>query len=178
MSAHLRPFCVLLAALGLALAGCESTEAPKTFVSEDNLASTKDEAMALAEALPSAEEVATPSAKAEPAKAPAKAASAAPSTAKPAPAAKATSRGAAAAKITSVSPDESPFEGSVVLLNLQKGFVIVDFGKGKVPPARSELGVYRGGIFVGSVRITPPIKPPLASADILNGTLRRGDTVR
>ncbi len=76
------------------------------------------------------------------------------------------------------SVSESPFIGTVVLSPLQKKFVVVDFRNGEVPPIRSELGVYREGIFVGSVRISEPVKPPLASADILSGALRRGDVVQ
>ncbi len=78
-----------------------------------------------------------------------------------------------------VVADKAPlFEGKVVLVNQAKKFLIVDFREAKVPPVRSELGVYRGGVFVGSLRITEPVKPPLASADILSGTLRRGDVVQ
>jgi len=76
------------------------------------------------------------------------------------------------------SVSESPFIGTVVLSPLRKKFVVVDFRNGEVPPIRSELGVYREGIFVGSVRISEPVKPPLASADILSGALRRGDVVQ
>lgn len=76
------------------------------------------------------------------------------------------------------SPSKPLFVGRVVLVNSKKHFVIIDFNARKVPPLRSELGVYRNNQFVGSIRITPPIKPPLTSADILMGTLRRGDEVR
>jgi len=76
------------------------------------------------------------------------------------------------------SPSESPFIGVVVLLPSKKNFVVVDFRSGEVPPIRSELGVYRRNMFVGSVRIAEPVRPPLASADILSGTLKRGDVVR
>ncbi len=80
--------------------------------------------------------------------------------------------------IAAKAPAESPFTGTVVLLPPQKKFVIVDFRSGDIPPVRSELGVYREGIFVGSVRISEPVKPPLASADVLTGALQRGDVVR
>ena len=70
------------------------------------------------------------------------------------------------------------FVGHIVLLNQEKNFVVIDFERGMVPPVRSELGVYRNDIFVGSVRITDPVKPPMASADILTGVLRQGDVVR
>lgn len=141
--------------------------------------------MALAERLPSVEEIAAPIVREEPAKA------------APLPTEVVVQRQerpppppAAPREVPPAPPSPPPpqtlapppanlsFEGTIVLLNLQKGFVIVDFADGKIPPPRSELGVYRGGTFVGSVRITPPIKPPHASADILNGSLRRGDQVR
>lgn len=172
MSVPPRLFCILLTALGLALSGCESTDSIPHFVSDENLANTKEEALALAEGLPSAEEVA-PGAK------PAPATVAAREEPKKAYVEESTLRDSPAPKLAATPPSvESPFLGMIVLLNLQKGFVIVDFSKSRVPPMRSELGVYRSGIFVGSLRITPPSKPPLVSADILTGTLRRGDTVR
>ena len=78
-------------------------------------------------------------------------------------------------------PSASPpnYTGSVAYLNPKKDFVIVDFKeKNNVPPIRSELGVYRNEQFVGSIRITAPVNPPLASADVMQGTLRQGDVVR
>ncbi|NUN92757.1 MAG: hypothetical protein HUU04_03130 [Verrucomicrobiae bacterium] len=184
MNAYSRLFRILSVALGFVLAGCGTVEAPKTYISEDNLASSKEEAMALAERLPSAEEVAAPTVREEASKEASRPVARSSETAvlrqeRPSPP-------SAAPRETSPSPPYSPppsspapsFEGTVVLLNLQKGFVIVEFSDGKIPPPRSELGVYRGGTFVGSVRITPPIKSPHASADIINGSLRRGDQVR
>ncbi|MCC7519395.1 MAG: hypothetical protein IT578_09450 [Verrucomicrobiae bacterium] len=184
MSPSSRFLWIPVAAFGLALAGCETPEAPRTFISEENLAGTKEEALALAGALPSAEEIVSPAVRRE-APAP-RAAEPTPYVAsdalrevphatpspKPPPPPPTPSRVA-----PSPAPDSS-FEGVVVILNLQKGFVIVDFSNSKLPPPRSELGVYRDGVFVGTVRITPPIKPPFVSADILSGTLRRGDRVR
>ncbi|MDD2706648.1 MAG: hypothetical protein PHV34_01460 [Verrucomicrobiae bacterium] len=79
---------------------------------------------------------------------------------------------------TSEAASKSPFHGKVALVNLQKKFVVVNFQGSEIPPLRSELGVYRDGIFIGSLRITDPIKPPLATADVVTGTLRRGDVVR
>jgi hypothetical protein len=70
------------------------------------------------------------------------------------------------------------FSGHIISIDQNKKFVIVDFHRGTVPPVGSELGVYRNDQFVGSVRITHPVKPPLTSADVLTGTLRRGDVVR
>ncbi len=75
-------------------------------------------------------------------------------------------------------PSVSTFVGHIVILNQEKNFVVVDFERGVIPPVRSELGVYRNDIFVGSIRITDQIKSPMVVADILTGTLRQGDTVR
>jgi len=88
-------------------------------------------------------------------------------------------------KVEDVTPAPEPpppppnYQGTVAFLDLKQKFVIIDFKhKNNVPPVRSELGVYRNGRFVGSIRITPPVKPPNASADILQGSLRQGDEVR
>lgn len=181
MNAYSRLFRILSVALGFVLAGCETVEAPKTYISEDNLASSKEEAMALAERLPSAEEVAAPTVREEASRPVARSSETAvlrqerPSPPSAAPRETSPSSSYSPPPLSSSAPS---FEGTVVLLNLQKGFVIVEFSNGKIPPPRSELGVYRGGTFVGSVRITPPIKSPHASADIINGSLRRGDQVR
>ncbi len=88
-------------------------------------------------------------------------------------------------KAEEVTPTPQPsapppsYTGSVAYLSSPKDFVIVDFKeKNNVPPIRSELGVYRDEQFVGSIRITAPVNPPLASADVMQGTLRQGDVVR
>lgn len=75
-------------------------------------------------------------------------------------------------------PMQSVYSGTVTLLKSKGNFAIIKFPQGNVPPARSKLDVYRDGLLVGSVQITNPIKPPLASADIVSGSLRIGDEVR
>lgn len=72
----------------------------------------------------------------------------------------------------------SSFQGSVLLKNSAEKNVIVTFDDGAVPPLRSEMGVYRQNVFVGSVRITGPVRPPLAAADVLTGSIQKGDVVR
>jgi len=74
-------------------------------------------------------------------------------------------------------PAAGSYTGRIALCSEQK-FVIVDFDHGKVPPLHSKLGVYRDQRLVGSIRITAPVKPPFASADILTGALQRGDVVQ
>jgi hypothetical protein len=66
----------------------------------------------------------------------------------------------------------------LTIVNNSKNFAIVDFGVATIPAEGSELTVYRAGQSVGSIRLTPPIKPPLAAADILTGTLQQGDIVK
>ncbi len=68
-------------------------------------------------------------------------------------------------------------EGHIALIDISKNFVIIDFQNGKMPSLNSELGVYRDHRSVGRIRITKPVNPPMASADILKGTLSRGDFV-
>lgn len=65
--------------------------------------------------------------------------------------------------------------GVVMLVNPNKNFAVIDFGTSTVPSVGAGLSIFRGGRMVGSVKITEPIKAPLASADIVNGTLASGD---
>ncbi len=76
-----------------------------------------------------------------------------------------------------VKPVNPKFAGLVMIVNPKKKFVVVDFGD-DVPPLKSELGAYRQDVFVGSIRVTDPVKTPLATADILSGTPKKGDEVR
>ena len=137
-----------------------------------------------------AETPATPPA--EPTPAPEKTEPAAPETKTPEPTpepAPAATTTPAPAPITEVKPEEAPaaaptpadattYEGRISIVNQKKGFVVIDFQQTGVPPVRSEMGVYRDNQFVGSIRITPPVKGSMATADTLTGTLRRGDVVR
>ncbi len=67
--------------------------------------------------------------------------------------------------------------GKVVVANAKQNFVVIHFEKA-VPPLQSVLKVYRNQEMIGTVRITNPINPPHASADIVSGTIKRGDQVR
>jgi hypothetical protein len=71
----------------------------------------------------------------------------------------------------------STYNGTIMLVNPNKNFAVIDFGTGSVPPGGTELSVYRGGRMIGAIKITEPVKAPLASADIVNGTLASGDLV-
>jgi hypothetical protein len=75
------------------------------------------------------------------------------------------------------APAGSSFNGTLVIVNRDKDFAVVDFSEGPVPAVGTELSVHRGTRAVGSIKITDPIKGPLASADIVNGVLVSGDIV-
>ncbi len=68
--------------------------------------------------------------------------------------------------------------GFVSTVNVVENFAVVNFSSSVMPRAGDELKVYRAGRPVGSVKITEPLRPPLATADILTGELQRGDAVR
>lgn len=72
----------------------------------------------------------------------------------------------------------SGFVGKIVEVNVKENFVILNFYPGDVPPASTEMEVFRGANVVGTVRMTGAGKPPVAPAEIVKGTLRRGDMVR
>ena len=68
--------------------------------------------------------------------------------------------------------------GVVAVINTAENVVVLDFGRNEIPSVHSQLSVYRDGVVVGTVLITDPVKPPLATADVLSGTLQRGDVIR
>lgn len=202
MKMNLRIFYLTLGILSLGMIGCETVEQQNT---TENLASstpdTKDEVTAVAEQHPTAEEIklanSNPPAEFKTGLPEAREESASNSIVPSFPSATAvqpspndnvstpSSQETSAVSSPPVSPTPKPpssqpslFTGHIILMNFNKNFVVIDFDQNGVPPIQSELGVYRNSEFVGSIRITNPIKPPLASADILTGTLRNGDEVR
>lgn len=68
--------------------------------------------------------------------------------------------------------------GFVSTVNIVEDFIVVNFSSSVMPRVGDELKIYRAGRPVGSVRITEPIRPPLATADILAGEPQRGDAIR
>ncbi len=68
--------------------------------------------------------------------------------------------------------------GFISTVNVVEGFVVVNFSSSVMPRVGDELKVYRAGRPIGSVKITQPLRAPLATADILTGELQRGDAVR
>ena len=72
-------------------------------------------------------------------------------------------------------PSDEAF-AQVVRVNGERGFVILDC---LVPPRDGEeLAVWRGDERVGWIRVTARRRTPFVAADILAGTLRRGDLAR
>jgi hypothetical protein len=59
-----------------------------------------------------------------------------------------------------------------------KGFIILSFPIGSVPPADTHLNVYRRNVRVAEVKITPPQQQNLAAADIVSGECQVGDEAR
>jgi hypothetical protein len=68
--------------------------------------------------------------------------------------------------------------GRITTVDAKYRFVIIDFSAGTMPSLGAHLKVYRAGREVGTVRVTEPIRPPFASADIVAGEAGRGDVVR
>ena len=66
----------------------------------------------------------------------------------------------------------------VVMVNKEMKFVVLEFSSSAVPTAGSQLSLYRGKEHVATVKATEPMKPPLVTADILDGEARKGDEVR
>ena len=57
-------------------------------------------------------------------------------------------------------------------------FVVLEFFTTEVPTVGSQITLYRGKERVATVKATEPMKPPLVTADILDGEPRKGDEVR
>ena len=68
--------------------------------------------------------------------------------------------------------------GKIASVNSELGFVVVDFASQTMPALGTRLNVYRGNRRVGAVRITEPVRAPLATADIVEGEARMGDEAR
>ena len=91
--------------------------------------------------------------------------------------------GSGTTKPTSAHLEPSPASlgaatARIALVNPELGFVVIDFASQTMPAAGTQVNVYRGDKRVGAVRITEPVQPPLATADITEGDLRAGDEAR
>jgi hypothetical protein len=66
--------------------------------------------------------------------------------------------------------------GRVLHVNAEQGYVVLRCGS--LPSAGEEATVFRGEQRVSRLRISGPSRPPFATADILEGLPRDGDTVK
>ena len=56
--------------------------------------------------------------------------------------------------------------------------MVLSFPIGAVPAVDSRLNVYRGGLKVGELKVTPPQQNNFTAADIIAGECQIGDEVR
>lgn len=68
------------------------------------------------------------------------------------------------------------FGGEIIRVNQREGYVVLH---GTVLPSEGkEVTVFRGDRPVAVLRITRPVHPPFATADIVEGRPMRGDRIR
>ena len=79
---------------------------------------------------------------------------------------------------TTTGPVPEHAAGTVVQVSAQWGFAVLDFLGQPLPASGAQFGVYRQGAKVGVVQVSEPVRARFAAADILQGELRVGDTVR
>lgn len=91
----------------------------------------------------------------------------------PAPAKTAASKPAAPV----ITPDLRPL-GQVATVNMQGRFVVLTFENSPMPILNEQLGIYRGGVKIGEVKITGPQKENNVVADIVTGEPREHDEVK
>jgi len=76
-----------------------------------------------------------------------------------------------------VSDPTGNAKGVILTVNTKGKFVVVKFNYRALPSVGKVLSVMRNGEKVGQIKITKPIRPPHATADILEGDVGRGDTI-
>ena len=69
-------------------------------------------------------------------------------------------------------------DGKVAAVDARRGFVVLNFPLGQMPPVNSTLNVYRHGVKVGELSVTGPQRDDNTVADIVSGELRVGDAAR
>ncbi|MDX2227891.1 MAG: hypothetical protein SFY92_12470 [Verrucomicrobiae bacterium] len=74
-------------------------------------------------------------------------------------------------------PEDYKPRGLVSVSNPREGFGVVNFSSYAMPQDGDVFRVLRDGVVVGKVKVIKPVKPPLASVEILEGQPRRGDLV-
>lgn len=72
----------------------------------------------------------------------------------------------------------SAFSGKVVLVNGPLKYIVVEGVIGRLPPADQTLNLYRDGQKVGVVVVSGQFRGANFAADVSQGEVRVGDTVR
>lgn len=72
----------------------------------------------------------------------------------------------------------SAFSGKVVLVNAALKYIVVEGTIGRLPPVEQTLNVYRDGQKVGVVVVSNQARGANFAADLSQGEVRVGDTVR
>lgn len=72
----------------------------------------------------------------------------------------------------------SAFSGKIVLVNGPLKYVVVEGTLGRLPPVEQTLNVYRDGQKVGVVVVSNQARGANFAADLSQGEVRVGDTVR
>jgi hypothetical protein len=76
-----------------------------------------------------------------------------------------------------VTPDDS-LVGKVALVNQSQRFVILNFPLGRLPLKEQHMNLYRHGLKVGEVKVTPMRHDDNVVADLMAGDSAVGDEVR
>ncbi|MBI5821227.1 MAG: hypothetical protein HZA88_19830 [Verrucomicrobia bacterium] len=80
--------------------------------------------------------------------------------------------------VTEAKATQGQMAAKVVMVNKEMKFVVLEFSTSAVPIAGSQLSLYRGTERVATVKASEPMKPPLVTADILDGDPRKGDEIK
>ena len=68
--------------------------------------------------------------------------------------------------------------GKIAHVNVADRFVVLTFPVGHLPVMNQQLGVYRGGLKVGEIRVTGPQYDDNVVGDLVAGESQVGDEVR
>lgn len=72
----------------------------------------------------------------------------------------------------------SAFSGKVVLVNAPLKYIVIEGVIGRLPPLDQSLNVYRDGQKVGVAVVSAQVRGANFAADLTQGEVRVGDTVR
>jgi hypothetical protein len=79
---------------------------------------------------------------------------------------------------TRLAEPSGDIKGVVQTVNTKAKFVVLKFQYRAIPSIGKVLSVMRNGEKVGQIKVTKPVRPPHATADILDGDIQRGDVVQ